>query len=265
MEKNVKMKVALCLSGEFRFFENDYIKKGMGNFLSVLEPDLFISTWSHIGKSMNHQITNKTENKDNQDFIENYIYTNFKNIKKFELESFDFWLSSLGKNKKKIIDDITLDYRTINSLPQLYKIEKCNLLKKEFELENNFKYDVVIRSRFDNLFVDELDLSFVGKSNIYNINLGGNFYPNRVYDIMFYGDSISMDIISETYSNIGNLIDDNFSNGLCKRDTCRLLFLQSIKNNLNVFSTNNRPCDVYRGTTFEEYYNYLKKLGGVIN
>ena len=257
------MKIALCLSGELRFFDNILIKTNFDKFIFKFEPDLFISTWKHFGESMNHGYINPFDSKINQDNITEQIKLNYKNIKGLEIEDFNTWILSLNEESKNIINNKNFDSRTVNSLPQIYKIYKSNLLKKIYETDNNFKYDIVIRSRFDNLFIQDLDFNFIKKSTIYNINFQGNFYPNRIYDIFFFGDSLSMDTISDTYNCLSNLLKNDFDNGLCKRDACRLLFVQSITNNLNVETIDTRVCDVYRGTSFDEYFNYLKKLGGV--
>ena len=56
-------KIALCISGELRYFNNPLITQGYDKFLNVHNPDVFISTWNHIGKSMNHGYIDPHENK----------------------------------------------------------------------------------------------------------------------------------------------------------------------------------------------------------
>ena len=57
-----QMKIALCLSGELRFFDNILIKTNFDKFIFKFEPDLFISTWKHFGESMNHGYINPFDN-----------------------------------------------------------------------------------------------------------------------------------------------------------------------------------------------------------
>ena len=42
------MKIAVCISGEMRLFDNPYVISGF-KFINDLSPDIFISTWSHKG------------------------------------------------------------------------------------------------------------------------------------------------------------------------------------------------------------------------
>jgi hypothetical protein len=70
-----------------------------------------------------------------------------------------------------------------------------------------------------------------------------------------------MDKVSDAFINFQNLINHDFNNGLCKRDACRILYLQAFLSNLKVFSTSSRLCDIYRGGSFEEYYNNIKSWG----
>jgi len=252
-------KIAVCLSGELRHFNHDLVKEGFKKFIEILNPDIFISTWNHIGTSMNHGWIDPSESKNKNLNTENLLKKVYNNIVKMEIEDYNEWYDSIDPYLKNVIysNPNIKDHRTVNSYSQLYKIYKSNFLKKNYEKDNGFKYDIVLRVRPDSLFVKNLDLNIENKT-IYNINTGGAFFPNRIYDIFFYGDSKSIDIVSDTYLEIIKLINDNFNNGLCKRDACRLLYLQSINNNINVLSTKDRPCDIWRGNmSFDDYFNSL--------
>jgi hypothetical protein len=253
-------KLALCLSGEFRFFDHPLILEGFKKFLFIYNPDIFISTWDHIGASMNHGYIEPNSKKNTDTDMTQKIKEAYPSIKYLKIENYNAWFEGLDKVLKDTIYFGNFDPRTVNSYTQLYKIYDSISLKSKYEKENNFRYDIVIRARADNLFVNHFDLSILPKS-IYNINFGGAFYSNRIYDILFYGDSCSMDKISEAFVNFKNLIANEFNNGLCRRDACRILYLQSILSNLQVLSTNSRLCDIYRGTSFEEYYNNIKLCG----
>jgi len=253
-------KIAVCLSGELRFFDHPLVMEGFKKFVSIHNPDIFISTWDHIGVSMNHKYVEPNQKKNIDKNIIERIEQVYLSIKSLKIENYNQWFDSLDENDKKMIYFGEFNPLTVNSYAQIYKIYDSINLKSEYERKNNFKYDIVIRLRADNLFVNHFDLSILPKS-IYNINFGGAFYSNRIYDILFYGDSDSMDKISQAFVNFKELIRHKFNNGLCKRDACRVLFLQSILYNLQVFSTDLRLCDIYRGTSFEDYYNNIKLCG----
>ena len=104
-----------------------------------------------------------------------------------------------------------------------YSIFKANSLKKLNEDNNNFKYDLVIRSRFDTLYeepipTDEILDVLNDNSKIYvrhnTIDRGGNssrteFYledsgrlSHFVADNFSFGSSKALDVYSSIYENI---------------------------------------------------------------
>jgi hypothetical protein len=257
------MKVAVCISGEMRLFNHPLIIQGYKKFIEKYNPDVFISTWDHIGLSMNHGYLDPFQKKQVSQGLETIIQQTYVGCKSIEIENYNDWIDAVDTEANSILTDPRYNTRTINSYSQLYKIHKANQLKLTQESLNGYKYDIVIRLRPDNLFISGLQIEQTTPNTVYNINLKGNFYPNRVYDILFYGDSSSMDIISDAYLQYKQLIQNDFENGLCRRDACRLLYLKAILGDVQVESTTNRPCDIYRGQTFEEYSNILHSLGGL--
>lgn len=96
--------------------------------------------------------------------------------------------------------------------PQLYKINQCDLLRKSFELENSFKYDLVVRIRPDLLFRSEffLPLHDNNSGTIYSLynpayeNLPGilNIFAN---DMMFWGSSEDMSRVCDIWNHLQDL------------------------------------------------------------
>lgn len=132
------MKIAICLSGMPRNIENSYrwLRE------SILEPlknaghhyDIFLNTW---------------EDKDVQLFIDA-----FKPIR-YELDVWnDEMIEKLGWPRLKKYDVATRP----NLLGMFYKIWKCNELRKKYELENNIKYDIIIRTRTELKYNTKIDL-----------------------------------------------------------------------------------------------------------
>jgi len=246
-------KIAVCLSGEMRLFEKEEIYQSLNKFLYPHNPDIFISTWSHLGYSMNHSYIDPMISKNVESSLETRIVKVYQNIKNINIEDYNSWIKNMSTETYKKIYSDNFQPATVNSYTQIYKFWDSIRLKKQYEISNGFTYDIVIRMRPDNLLVDNLDFD-ISPSTIYHINLPGiAFYPNRIYDIFFYGDSNSMDLLSESYTDFLTLLEHQFNNGLCKRDCCRILFLQSQIKSLNVVSTKNRPTDTYRHSSLEEY------------
>lgn len=251
------------MSGEMRFFNHPLVVEGYKKFIEKYNPDVFISTWDHVGLSMNHGYIDPFEKKQVSDGLEAAVQQTYLGCKSIEIENYNDWINNTSVDINRVLIDAKYDTRTINSYPQLYKIYRANQLKLQQEELNGYQYDVVVRLRPDSLFISDLQVEHTAPNTVYNINLKGNFYPNRIYDILFYGDSSTMDIVSKAYVEYLQLIQDDFQNGLCKRDACRLLYLQAILGGVNVSSTANRPCDIYRGQTFEEYSSILRGWGGL--
>lgn len=83
----------------------------------------------------------------------------------------------------------------------------ANDLKKDYEIKNGFRYDLVVRYRFDIIFhqLAKFDVSEKEKSRYifsHYINKGFvnvDYEHHGINDLFFYGDSESMDIVSDSY------------------------------------------------------------------
>jgi len=236
------MRVALCISGQLRCFNDALIIKGFEEAFSDFEYDIFISTW----------VDERLESND--------IFSRYKNVKKIKIDDHNDWLHGLDGETKQLMTIPNPPHKN-TSAQQLFKIYDCNELKKAYEKENGFEYDVVFRVRPDSLFVTKIILSDFKPSTIFNINFGMARHEARIYDIFFYGDSKTMDCISDSFNNYAMLINDDFSNGLNKVDACRLLYLQAIKNEVKVETINTRVCEVYRGEPEADFMQMIRRLG----
>lgn len=131
----------------------------------------------------------------------------------------------------------------------LYSIMMSNELKKRHEIENNFRYDLVIKTRFDLIFPSSscfpADTSLWPRT-IYSVN--GNFginhtdYENHgISDVIFWGDSQSMDIATNVYRyyKYNTLIKDQYLKNGWKTDVkdCYLspgtmIYQRTVKQNI---------------------------------
>lgn len=170
-----KKRIALCISGQVRNFEYNYLllKK---NVLDYLQPDIFC-----------YMDGNESDE------------TKFKFTKLYKPKDI-IWCNKTFENTKI----------TPNSEKMFYRIFKCNELKKKYELKQ--KYDVVIRIRPDTIFSYTLPYDIIKKASETKKTV---FIPKRyiinpfntnkaVTDIIALGDSDSMDAYSNLYNNIKN-------------------------------------------------------------
>lgn len=258
----MKKRIAVCISGEMRYFNDPAVVDGYNKFIAPHNPDVFISTWDHIGKSMNHGYTNPSELKTTHLTIKSDISAAYNDVKLLKIDNYNNWINNIKPDYRHVIHDPHYNPQTVNSCAQLYKIADSINLKTSYEKINGFVYDIVVRIRPDNLFVKDFNFT-IDNNTIYNMNFGVAYYPNRIYDILFYGDSLSMNSVAQSYNNFISLIQNSFNNGLCKRDACRLLYLQAVTSKLDIKTIETRLCDVYRGQGYENYYELIKSWGGI--
>lgn len=141
-----RLRVALCFSGQMRNFE-DCAESMYKYFLdkNKYDIDVFVSTWRKRGAN---SINPGTKNNRSDTITAEHIKKYFSNVRKVEIEDF----------AKTCPDDI---YQQIGLLfPMYYKIWRADQLRREYEKENDFEYDWVIRSRPDILFRKDSEFSF---------------------------------------------------------------------------------------------------------
>lgn len=88
----------------------------------------------------------------------------------------------------------------------LYSIMMANELKKRHEIENNFRYDLVIKTRFDLIFhplstfptIDILPRTIYSAGGNTGIN-NTDYEHHGISDLIFWGDSQSMDLAANTF------------------------------------------------------------------
>lgn len=188
------MKLAILLTGHIRSFKKNY-----DSFVKyIIEPhdtDIFIHTWDlYNGVSGNHPklLPEETEKID----IEFLKKLNPKEliIEKWEDVEPEIKWSDEYFTKKQSYDT------PIITLSLFRKMYLCNELKKKYEKENNFKYDVVLRTRPDLLysrnFIDESD----DFENIIYTPVYCSF--NIISELTAYSSSENMDIYCDVYNNL---------------------------------------------------------------
>lgn len=174
------MKVALCLSGRPRMCKEgfEYHKR---NLLDEHDVNVFIHSWQDI------------DNDDFQFIDYNYDPVSISLSYTFDDRSFE----------KYPVDHP--NWPPKNAIHMLYSVFKANELKREYELEKGFTYDVVIRSRFDFALNRKIDFTVEpGKIYVPNDYIKGRIEPNGLIcnDQFAVGDSPTIDLYSNTFWNI---------------------------------------------------------------
>lgn len=165
-EKNKKSKkIAILLSGHIR---KNSILKGIEKILNLCEFDIFIHTWDNLG---NKGSETNIDDTTNHDLVVKEIYK-IPNVKNFIIENNKNYILSL-KNKKGYFN-FSSPEPFIKS--QLYSINKSYNLMEEYSRNNNIKYDVVFKFRFDcNIDMFDLPIHIIEDIGNYDII----FTPNN--------------------------------------------------------------------------------------
>jgi len=221
------MKIAICFSGHLRnFFNNEYqsLKDNLINLINNgHQVDCFFSIWdtydtyyAHRGSS-NHDNVNLHQLKDQLKFL---------NLKELEIEKFEdvkhnFYLRNFHPTIEAELPQIISSDGILYSTPMFYKIYKCNLLKKNYELKHKFQYDIVVRYRSNIKLIDSLEVIHVTSDTMYNSGHGNPSQRGLGYtheslmtqDMFFYGPSHIMDIVCDLYLNLSKIIEAHGSTG----------------------------------------------------
>lgn len=205
------MRVALCLSGQTRTYEKCFDSQ-YNHIIKKYNCDVFIHTWTYNGLypktpdnlhyCKEYNINNYDKYLNNNYLIDSKIISLY-NPKKILIEYPDknFFISHSPSNNVKFF----------NAIMMYYSIYQSNQLKIQYENDRDFKYDIVIRCRFD-LFFENFDI--ILDNNLYlapneNIDkpfsvqmrdvlniIGPKYMPN---DQFSYGTSDAMDYYCNLY------------------------------------------------------------------
>jgi hypothetical protein len=219
------MRVALCISGELRSFQQTY-KELSKNIIEPLEPDIFLYSWDQIEGSW------KQRNKGNK--YNNFFIDDFEGIQNsstlskdvvdlyhpadFVLENFleEYKNEIKGvKRPRELLSDANKSRWSQYNLPMFYTLYKCNELKKEYERKNNFTYDMVIKIR--------TDVRFPKMSKDFDAGVLENtlwYYPKDhneshvVSDKFAFSNSAIMDYYSSVFTKLTDYWDEGMYNSL---------------------------------------------------
>lgn len=200
-------RIAICLSGQVRSWKKCY-KSWNLIWENAQNPnvDFFIHTWdqnTHPAKFGNFKPPQQVEKEEIDEIIEILKPKKiiFEQSRKFLIEGEDTYLNHSPY------------------LSQYYGVLRCSRLKKEYEIENNFLYDVVVRLRFDLLLEDPVlfghDIKLKERT-IYGIHYGYDSTKNsfRFGDMIFYSDSFTYDILADYYYGVNFLPKEWFDSSV---------------------------------------------------
>ena len=162
----LKLRVAICLSGFIRTWR--HTKR---TFLEQIcnNPNYIIDVFMHTYKQNLYEFTAKKQDEtlSAQEFDE--LFEDI-NVKSMVIEDRDEILPIILEESKRFanvsnfhfLQEESSDTNTIKipigsrTYDHLRKIHLCNELRKEYEKEHGFKYDLVVKSRFDIVYFNSI-------------------------------------------------------------------------------------------------------------
>ena len=199
------MKVAVCISGGIR-----YPHIGLESIKNISSDDItiFIHTWkvddtgdfiSSLADTQYKEL-DKTVTND-LSVVNRYPYT-ILNLEEYSYRKISF------ENQKRALKFPGQNRDDIGPISMHYSIHAANELKKQYERENNMKFDCVIRMRFDSDFEGKtLDVSKCS-DGLYIPE--GEDWLGGINDQFALGSSESMDIYSNLINNLESLQDGDY-------------------------------------------------------
>lgn len=181
------MKIALCLSGLMRTFDSTFSALQENLLSSGHQIDIFIHTWDRLDRNI-HSL--------NIDQVRS-IYQ----PKKLIVEQY----KTLPVNA--IMEEKNIQHKrdVASILAMYYKIKLCNDLKSQYEKENDFTYDCVIRFRPDIRLDEKLDLKKFDLTKI-NIPSFGDYFG--INDQIAISNSSNMNIYCSVFDHLDEYIKE---------------------------------------------------------
>ena len=228
------MRVAILVTGQMRRYTDPDVQQSLQSYFALFDAvDIFVSTWSDRGISYNHGDM-RFQGDEGDVVTEDQVRRVFPQARSVAIHDLKTWEAKLeGCWRAVYTEGFEWSGMKIKGtvVPQLFTLWDAKEAKKRHEIQHGIQYDLVLRVRPDVLFAPHSRSLYerVADSEIHAINnpASGTYYPQRIYDIFFFGKSAAMDILCEAYKNLPQLVAHPWQNGLHPRDACRCLYVQA--------------------------------------
>jgi hypothetical protein len=175
------MRVALCLHGNVGML---YTSKNQYKWDQYVD---YRIGYSHFNKHLFNVNTNVDV------FIHSWNTEFEKGIKKLYQPKLSLFEKQKKFNAKGSNETGTL--RKEHMFSRWYSAKESIRLKKEYEIKNNFKYDFVLSTRFDFLFLKDINFNLFKDKSLLYVPFNDNYMPHnpRIVDYFFFSNSENMD------------------------------------------------------------------------
>jgi hypothetical protein len=197
------MRIAICLAGYLRTFEQCW-PSILKNVIQDHDFDIFIHTYNKLG---NGQHGWRFPISQTEPINTNFLLS-LPNLRTLEIEDWND-IKYKFENFLSMEEGSAILPENVNSMvASFYKVYKCNELKKQYEKENNFVYDVVIRMRPDIFFEKKVNLKIDKNKILINAYPWGDedWVHNDIY-------KNPKEMWAEKQEQIKTILNDRFAAG----------------------------------------------------
>jgi len=216
------MKTAVILHGIAKYWYRSL--NSIYRYFDINNTDVFIHMW-HMGDEW----VKKLNSGNSSDIVFSpHAYLDYRDLsqdeiqryyqpKKYLVEDINQFNNHFNKLRDELVkectDGISESHSRNNSLISMYYgLYKSDQLRRQYEIENNFKYDVVVKMRFDSNVLDEhgnFDNEFaehlIVTPNVLNIPIGFDYKDGdnpAINNNFWIGDSDTTYVASQVYLNM---------------------------------------------------------------
>ncbi len=275
------MRIAFCISGQLRTW-----KKSADTWLKLANAleeklgakvDFFSHTWNFntLPNKVYYGVIRTPFIPEPIDETEIQEYAKKINLVDFEINDYTFnekraehliQLSSASNFSGLQNESIPLTW----SAGQFYSLMRSAYLKKRYEMNNDFRYDIVFKIRNDLYFTDDMidkflnpnkdatrgpDLHMPKHNFMYSCHTGSSSeWPfTRVGDIFFYSDSVTFDRVSDFYRWLPQITAfNNRKKGSVQPELVLFYYLKMMKIDIHAIDSDPKIC---RSETYAELLN----------
>lgn len=189
-----KKNVALCISGQMRSYKKcyGYLKEYI---IEPLEPDIFIDTWRERGGSTKASHGSKASERVTETTLERLYSPKMVRIEDFDDQYYT-------KKDSVEVPEAIQARGSKGNIPLFYKMKGCNDMKTEYERENDFLYDIVIKLRPDMLIGQEIPREVLNNPHILWFSDAGVDLERMVSDKYFVSSSENMDYCTSVWDHL---------------------------------------------------------------
>ena len=214
--KERKIKIAICISGHLRDGDKLCYPSLKKYLLDKYDTDIFVSSFKESGANNYATMSDHPVEDDND--VSSIILDTYKPKRYNRIDANANWLSVL---RNKYNDISTRNGTKVWQVAAMHRnIYDAQRLRREYEGDTGTKYDLVIRTRFDNEFISDSVAALNYKSTDGMIFKSGHC---GVFDQTFWGGPSYMNMTADCWFYISDIVN---------KDNCK-----SYENAENIFTT----------------------------